>query len=101
MTYVEMGGFYTLASGDAEVKLESRTEIGIEEFYGFKPMVRGNLYLGFLRVLRDDLPVEVCAGPGAATLTSPPRAYRPVSLLPSPFSPPFPLASPDRNAYKG
>lgn len=29
---------------------------GLEEFYGFKPMVRGNLYLGFLRVLRDDLP---------------------------------------------
>jgi len=29
---------------------------GMEEFYGFKPMVRGNLYLGFLRVLRDDLP---------------------------------------------
>jgi hypothetical protein len=29
---------------------------GIEEFYGFKPSVRGNLYLGFLRVLRDDLP---------------------------------------------
>ena len=29
---------------------------GIEEFYGFKPTVRGNLYLGFLRVLRDDLP---------------------------------------------
>jgi len=29
---------------------------GIEEFYGFKPIVRGNLYIGFLRVLRDDLP---------------------------------------------
>ena len=29
---------------------------GLEEFYGFKPMVRGNLYIGFLRVLRDDLP---------------------------------------------
>ncbi len=29
---------------------------GIEEFYGLKPRVRGNLYLGFLRVLRDDLP---------------------------------------------
>lgn len=29
---------------------------GIEEFYGFKPMVRGNLYMGFLRILRDDLP---------------------------------------------
>jgi hypothetical protein len=35
---------------------------GIEEFYGFKPTVRGNLYLGFLRVLRDDLP----ATPGGA-----------------------------------
>lgn len=31
---------------------------GIEEFYGFKPMVRGDLYLGFLRVLRDDLPAS-------------------------------------------
>lgn len=31
---------------------------GIEEFYGFKPMVRGDLYLGFLRVLRDDLPAD-------------------------------------------
>jgi hypothetical protein len=29
---------------------------GLEEFYGCKPIVRGNLYLGFLRVLRDDLP---------------------------------------------
>lgn len=29
---------------------------GLEEFYGFKPVVRGNLYIGFLRVLRDDLP---------------------------------------------
>lgn len=28
---------------------------GLEEFYGFEPMVRGNLYLGFIRVLRDDL----------------------------------------------
>ncbi|MAE62597.1 MAG: hypothetical protein CMJ49_14715 [Planctomycetaceae bacterium] len=28
---------------------------GVEEFYGLKPIVRGNLYLGFLRVLRDDL----------------------------------------------
>ena len=31
---------------------------GIEEFYGFQPMVRGNLYLGFLRVLRDDLSAD-------------------------------------------
>ncbi len=31
---------------------------GLEEFYGMKPMVRGNLYLGFLRVLRDDLPAD-------------------------------------------
>jgi len=31
---------------------------GIEEFYGFKPMVRGDLYIGFLRVLRDDLPAD-------------------------------------------
>ena len=29
---------------------------GQEEFYGFKPKIRGNLYIGFLRVLRDDLP---------------------------------------------
>jgi hypothetical protein len=29
---------------------------GVEEFHGFKPVVRGDLYLGFLRVLRDDLP---------------------------------------------
>jgi len=27
---------------------------GLEEFYGFKPMVRGDLYIGFLRVLHDD-----------------------------------------------
>ena len=32
---------------------------GIEEFYGFQPLVRGNLYLGFLRVLRDDRPADV------------------------------------------
>jgi len=31
---------------------------GVEEFYGFQPMVRGDLYIGFLRVLRDDLPVD-------------------------------------------
>ena len=31
---------------------------GMEEFYGFQPMVRGNLYVGFLRVLRDDLPAD-------------------------------------------
>jgi hypothetical protein len=31
---------------------------GLEEFYGFKPMVRGDLYIGFLRVLRDDLPAD-------------------------------------------
>jgi hypothetical protein len=31
---------------------------GLEEFYGFKPTVRGDLYLGFLRVLRDDLPAD-------------------------------------------
>lgn len=29
---------------------------GLEEFYAFTPMVRGNLYIGFLHVLRDDLP---------------------------------------------
>ena len=31
---------------------------GFWEFYGMKPEVRGTLYLGFLRVLRDDLPAE-------------------------------------------
>jgi hypothetical protein len=31
---------------------------GIEEFYGFQPIVRGTLYLGLLRVLRDDLPAD-------------------------------------------
>ena len=35
---------------------------GMEEFYGMQPMVRGNLYIGFLRVLRDDLPADF-AGP--------------------------------------
>ncbi|MEW6755734.1 MAG: hypothetical protein AB1505_32865 [Candidatus Latescibacterota bacterium] len=30
----------------------------MEEFYGLKPMVRGDLYIGFLRVLRDDLPAD-------------------------------------------
>ena len=33
---------------------------GVEEFYGVKPMVRGDLYIGFLRVLRDDLPADPC-----------------------------------------
>jgi hypothetical protein len=33
-------------------------EPGMEEFYGMKPTVRGGLYLGFLRVLRDDLPAD-------------------------------------------
>ena len=36
---------------------------GLEEFYGFLPMVRGNLYIGFLRVLRDDLPAEENGAP--------------------------------------
>jgi len=31
---------------------------GMEEFYGMQPMVRGDFYLGFLRVLRDDLPAD-------------------------------------------
>jgi hypothetical protein len=31
---------------------------GMEEFYGFKPMIRGNLYLGFMRILRDDLAAD-------------------------------------------
>jgi hypothetical protein len=31
---------------------------GVEEFYGFQPLVRGTLYLGLLRVLRDDLPAD-------------------------------------------
>ena len=31
---------------------------GFWEFYGMKPTVRGTLYLGFLRVLRDDLPAD-------------------------------------------
>lgn len=31
---------------------------GLEEFYGMKPIVRGNLYIGFLRILRDDLPAD-------------------------------------------
>ncbi len=31
---------------------------GLEEFYSIKPMVRGNQYIGFLRVLRDDLPAD-------------------------------------------
>ena len=38
-------------------------EAGIWEFYGMKPQVRGNLYLGFLRVLRDDLNADP-DGPG-------------------------------------
>lgn len=35
---------------------------GLEEFYGLAPMVRGNQYVGFLRILRDDLPATP-AGP--------------------------------------
>ena len=31
---------------------------GFPEFYGMKPMVRGGLYIGFLRTLRDDLPAD-------------------------------------------
>ena len=31
---------------------------GIEEFYGFQPMIRGDFYIGFLRILRDDLPAD-------------------------------------------
>ena len=31
---------------------------GLEEFYGMHPIVRGDLYIGFLRVLRDDLPAD-------------------------------------------
>ena len=31
---------------------------GITEFYGVTPYIRGDLYLGFLRVLRDDLPAD-------------------------------------------
>jgi len=33
-------------------------EPGVWEFYGMQPQVRGDLYLGFLRVLRDDLPAD-------------------------------------------
>ena len=33
-------------------------ESGVWEFYGMQPQVRGDLYLGFLRVLRDDLPAD-------------------------------------------
>lgn len=29
------------------------------EFYGMQPIMRGSLYLGFLRVLRDDLPADL------------------------------------------
>ena len=33
-------------------------EAGVWEFYGMQPQVRGDLYLGFLRVLRDDIPAD-------------------------------------------
>lgn len=33
-------------------------EPGMWEFYGMVPQVRGDLYLGFLRILRDDLPAN-------------------------------------------
>ena len=33
-------------------------EPGVWEFYGMQPQVRGDLYLGFLRVLRDDLSAD-------------------------------------------
>lgn len=33
-------------------------EPGMWEFYGMAPQVRGDLYLAFLRVLRDDLPAD-------------------------------------------
>jgi hypothetical protein len=32
---------------------------GLEEYYSFSPMIRGNLYIGCLRILRDDLPATV------------------------------------------
>lgn len=38
--------------------LRPAPENGLEEFYGCKPILRGDLYLGFLRVLRDDLPAD-------------------------------------------
>ena len=34
-------------------------EPGIWEFYGMVPQIRGQLYLGFLRVLRDDLDADL------------------------------------------
>lgn len=33
-------------------------EEGEEQYYGMRPMVRGEQYIGFLRVLRDDLPAD-------------------------------------------
>jgi len=38
-----------------EVIIRPDPKNGLEEFYAFAPMVRGNVYIGFLHVLRDDL----------------------------------------------
>ena len=50
-------------SQPARTVIPDPNEAGRWEFYGMKPQVRGNLYLGFLRVLRDDLVAEP-GGPG-------------------------------------
>jgi hypothetical protein len=40
------------------IVVEDPEKPGFWETYGMKPTVRGTLYLGFLRVLRDDLPAD-------------------------------------------
>ncbi len=40
------------------ILLPDAQDEAITEFYGVTPYVRGELYLGFLRVLRDDLPAD-------------------------------------------
>ena len=40
------------------IVVPDKNEPGCEEYYGMHPMVRGGQYIGFLRVLRDDLPAD-------------------------------------------
>ena len=47
----------------ARTMVSDPNEAGLWEFYGMKPQVRGNLYLGFVRILRDDVNADP-DGPG-------------------------------------
>jgi hypothetical protein len=51
--------FLSWTKADAHrIVMPDRREPGVEEIYGMAPRVRGSLYLGFVRILRDDLPAD-------------------------------------------